>query len=205
MDFNPDSWRRGTGLSLCAVHVCWVEGVLVWVLLKALFSVLIQVAGHTSVCLRACWEYVPSHLATGCTWGHGTVAAFHLGGTGEILEWEGSPWVPKPLRLVTSNSIQLQSTSYNTHWCWEELYRSATHCWLLFFLNHSPPTLFDSPWFMSQKRQWNSALVSSLCASNGSAPKQCSEKAINQSVEGSPQNRALWESPPAFCSELQLW
>lgn len=160
-------------------------------------------ASHMSVCLYALWEYVPSHLATGWTWRLASVAALHPWGQ----EWpwgrRGSPWGPKPLHLATSNSTQLQSIAcHRSISCPGKLHRSGTHCWLLFFQNCFPATLFDSPRFMSQKRQWKLAPTSFLCVSHESSCKQCSEKVIK--LEGSPQSRALWESPPAFCSKLQL-
>lgn len=130
-----------------------------------------------SGCLCASWEYVPSCLATGWIWRFTMVAAFHPRGQ----EW---PWGKRDPcggqnHSVTSNSTQLQSAACNkTISCPEELHRSGTHCWLLFFLNCSPPNLFDSLRFVSQKRQWKLAPTSSLCASHESSCKQCSEKVI---------------------------
>lgn len=64
-----------------------------------------------------CWEYVPSCLHTGWTWGHDTGAASRLWGTGGILGREGSSRVPKPPRLVplTVYSANLQPTTEHIH------------------------------------------------------------------------------------------
>lgn len=124
-------------------------------------------------CLLGLCAQLPHHwLETHCC---GSLASM---GTGVTLGQEGSPWGPRPL-CCTSNSTQLQSTACNrTISCPGELHRSGTHCWLLFFPNCSPPTLFDSLRFTSHKTQWKLAPTSSLCASHESSCKQCSEKVI---------------------------
>lgn len=70
VDLNPDRWRGGAGLSLCVVHV-FLRGVGV---IKALFSVLIHVAGHASC---AC---VPA--------GNTCSATLPLTGPGDTALWQ---------------------------------------------------------------------------------------------------------------------
>lgn len=148
-----------------------------WVLSKGLLVLCAAPWGqpcvYVLVCLLGVCTQLPCHwldLEThfcGCLASMGTEVTLGV-----------SPWGPN-LHLVTSNSSQLQSTACNrTISCLGELHRSGTHCWLLFFLICSPPTVFDSLRFKSQQRQSELAPTSSLCASRESSCKQYSEKVI---------------------------
>lgn len=130
-----------------------------------------------AMCLCAC---VPS--------GSMYPAALPLAGPGDSLLWlpciHGDRSDPGGIPMGAKAafgylSSQLQSTACNrTISCLGELHRSGTHCWLLFFLICSPPTVFDSLRFKSQQRQSELAPTSSLCASRESSCKQYSEKVI---------------------------